>query len=130
MNCFNRKTDNFIPIILFVLVAFIFFTFAINNKESSSRITYSSIYHCVDIQPYTQAIIPASIDLPIRAYFADDNHIILSQSFISDYSINLQMDRKFNTVQEKYLTTKPLLKKVFRRLIFADSKSDDFTLSC
>jgi len=130
MNHFNRKTDNFIPTILFVALAFIFFAFAINEKKSSSPISYSSIYHCADIQSSTQAVIPASIDLPIRAYFNDDNHIILSQSFTSDYSVNLQIDRKFNTVQEKYLTVKPLFNKIIRRLIFSDPKSDDFALNC
>jgi hypothetical protein len=130
MNCFNRKTDNFIPTILFVVLAFVLFTFAIKEKKSSSPISYSSIYHCVDIQSSTQAVIPASIDLPIRAYFAYNNQIILSQSFTSDYSVNLQIDRKFNTVQEKYLTVKPLFNKIIRRLIFSDPKSDDFALSC
>jgi len=130
MNCFNRKTDNFIPTILFVALAFIFFAFAINEKKNSFHITYSSIYQCVDIQANTQAVIPASIDLPIRTVFTDANNIILSQSFTSDYSVNLQIDRKFNTVQGKYLTIKPLFKKVFRLLIFADPKSDDFALSC
>jgi hypothetical protein len=130
MNYFNRKTDNFIPTILFFVLVFIFFAFAINEKKNSFPVTYSSNYHCADIQSSTQAVIPASIDIPIRAYFNDDNHIILSQSFKSDYSVNLQLARKFNIVQEKYLTVKPLFKKVFRRLIFADSKSDDFALNC
>lgn len=130
MNCFNRKTDNFIPTILFFVLVFIFFAFAITEKKNSFPITYSSIYHCVDIQSGAQAVIPASIDLPIRAYFTDDNHIILNKFFTSDYSVNLQIDIKYNTIQEKYITTKPLFKKVTRRLIFADPKSDDFALSC
>lgn len=130
MNCFDRKTDNFIPIILFFILAFVFFTFAINDKKSSSHITYSSIYYCVDIQSSTQAVIPVSTDLPIRAYFTDENHVILSQSFTSDFSINLQIDIKFNADKKKYLTVKSLFKKVFRLLIFADPKSDDFALSC
>ncbi|NVO08706.1 MAG: hypothetical protein HXX16_01965 [Bacteroidales bacterium] len=130
MNHFNRKVDNFIPTIILFVLAFIFFAFALNKKESCLPIAYSSIYHCVDIQSNTQAVIPASIDLPIRAFFTDDNHIILGQSFTSNYSVNLQIDRRYNTVLEKYLTTKPLFKKVFRQLIFADSESDDFALSC
>ena len=130
MNCSKNNTDNFRSAILFAVLAFFLISFAGNEKKESIINPNSSICLFIDIHSSTQAVIPAGIDLPICATFKDENLIILNQSFISDFSINLRIDESFSAAQEKHLVIKPIFNKVIRRLVFNDPEPGDFVSFC
>jgi len=130
MNRLKKNTDNLFPTIFCIVLVFFIFSFVSIEKKDNSIIPNSTICLFVDIHSATQAVIPASTDLPICASFTDENHNILSQSFITDYPINLRKDNEFRTALKKHLLIKPLFNKVFRRLTFPDPESVDFIAIC
>lgn len=130
MNSFQKSSNNYLSTILLIGLAFFVISFANLEKNSIAISSGSSICLLIDIHSNTQAVIPASTDLPIRASFTDENHIILNQSFVTDYSINLRIDKAFRYAQEKHLLIKPFVNKVVRRLIFPDPKPVDFIAFC
>ena len=112
------------------MLAFFLISFTQNEKREGLISPNSTIGLFIDIHSSTQAVIPTGFDLPICASFKDENHIILSQSFISNFSINLRIDKAFSAAQEKHLVIKPIFNKVIRRLVFNDPEPGDFVSFC
>jgi len=123
MFCNKKNTDNFIPTILFIVVALMFIALTNNEKKNSSFDAYASISLSVENHSNTSAIVPTSISLPICNSFIDVKHIILEYSWVSNYSEKLQLAKEYNSSQAKQLLIKPLLPKVIRLLLF--SKNDE-----
>lgn len=126
MNRFQKNTDNYFPTLLLIMLAFFLFSFAVIENKRVAISHSSSVCQFIDIHSNTQAVIPASSELPICASFVDENHIILTQSFINDYSISLRIDQEFSSAKEKHLSIKPLFNTVFRRLTYPDPEPNDF----
>lgn len=106
----NNSNDNFVPTILFIVLASIILLFANSEKKNTTYNHYSSIASIVDVKVNTRAIIPESVNLPPCSSFVDTKHIILDFSAVSDYLINLQISNQLNTQQTKRIQIKPILK--------------------
>lgn len=130
MNNLKKNTNNSIATIFCVVLVFFILFFASSEKSESLYSPNSSICLFIDTHSSTQAVIPASTDLPICTSFTDNNHIIINQSLTSNYSINLKIDNEFSSAQKKHLLIKPLFNKVVRRITFPDPKSTDFIAIC
>lgn len=106
----NNSSDNFVPTILFIVLASIVLLFANNEKKNITYNHYSSIASIVDVKVNTRAIIPESNNLPPCSSFVDTKNIILDFSAVSDYLKNLQISNQLNTQQTKRIQIKPNLK--------------------
>jgi len=126
MNISKKNTDSCFPAIICTLLVIFLFAFANQEKREDSIIPRASFHPFVETCYNTQAVIPATTDLPVCASFTDDNHIILAQTSQSNASTNHFIDITFRVAQEKHILIKPILNKVLRRLIFPNPDPNDF----
>jgi hypothetical protein len=126
MNDFKKNTDNLVPTILFIVLALILCSFAINENRYPSHYTPASISMNIDDFSKVSAVIPVTTDIPVCASFTNENLIFRNPFTVSNFVTNLRINKEYNTFQDKLLLIKPLLNKVFRRLTFPDSDSNDF----
>jgi hypothetical protein len=121
----NKNNDNFIPTILFIVLASIVLLFANNEKRNITNYTPSSIASIIEVKVYTKAVIPGSLNLPPCTSFVDTKHIILDFSEIRDYLLNLQISNQFKSLLEKHISIRPILIKLLQQSHFHVSNDAD-----
>lgn len=127
MNRIKKNTDSLSRTLLFILLALVLISFASTEKKGSPLDRYSSITICTLDHYTTTAIIPSSVELPIRASFIDESHTILDYPAASDYLINLRILKKYNTAKEKLLSIRPYYNKIFRQLLYQKNEEGEIS---
>jgi len=120
----KNNLNNLLFTMLFIVLAFIVFS-ASNEKKDNSAQLDSSISLCIHISSNTPAVVPTSTEIPIRASFTDENHIILDYSAVNDFQVNLRLSKEFNFTHDKQLSIKPLFSRVTRYLFFPEGDDGD-----
>lgn len=126
MNSPRKNTNISVPTILFIVLVFALFSFAINNKKEVSLNTPASISLRVDDFSTVSAVIPVSTDIPVCASFSNENQLFVNALIVRNFVLDLRVNKEYNAYQDKHLLIKPLFPKVFRRLTFPDPDSNDF----
>ncbi len=126
MNTSQKKIENCLPVMLCTLLVLILFAFVHHENREDLTISNASFHPYVETSYNSQAVIPATINLPVCASFSDDNHILLDKLSQSTAQVNQLNDLAFRTAQQKHLFIKPFLNIAIRRIIFSNPDPNDF----